>query len=125
MVKHMLACVDDKRHYANCLPNQSNKNILTAMEISVSSWNKLLHFIGGALETSKCAWYLITWNFDSDDSSFIKSKDEELNITMHDGTKIQSTKIQPNQATTYLGVTSQVDGDQSAQTAVIKKRPTT
>ena len=57
--KHMLAFVDDKRHYVNCLPNQSNKNILNAMEISVSSWNELLHFVGGALETSKCAWYLI------------------------------------------------------------------
>ena len=41
---------------------------------------------------------------------------------MHDGTKIQSIQFQPNQATTYLEVTSQVDGDQSAQTAVIKKK---
>ena len=52
---HMLVFVDDKRHYVNCLPNQSNKNILTVMKISVSSWNELLHFVGGALETSKCA----------------------------------------------------------------------
>ena len=56
---HMLAFVDDKRHYVNYIPNQSIKNVLTAMEISVSSWNELLHFVGGALETSKCAWYLI------------------------------------------------------------------
>ena len=34
--KHMLAFVDDKRHYINCLPKQTNKNILTVMEISVS-----------------------------------------------------------------------------------------
>ena len=117
----MLAFVDDKRHYVNCLPNQSNKNILTAMKISVSSWNELLHFVGGALETSKCDWYLINWNVDSNDSPFIKSTEEELKITMHDGTKIQSTQLQPNQTTTYLGVTSQVDGDKSAQTTVIKK----
>ena len=50
----------------------------------------------------------------------MKSTEEGLNITMHDGTKIQSTQLQPNQTTTYLGVTSQVDGDQSAQTALIK-----
>ena len=55
----------------------------------------------------------------------MKSTQEELKITMNDGTKIQSTQLQPNQATTYLGVTSQVDGDQSAQTAVIKRRRTT
>ena len=100
--------MDEKRHYVNCLPNQSNKNILTVMRISVSSWNKLLHFVGGALETSKCTWYLINWDFDSNDSPFMKSTEEELNITMHDGTKIQSTQLQPNQVTTYLGVTSQV-----------------
>ena len=52
----------------------------------------------------------------------MKSTQEELNITMHNGTKIKSTQLQPNQATTYLGVTSQVDGDQSAQTSVIKKK---
>ena len=74
--KHMLAFVDDKRHYVNSLPKQSNKNILTAMEISVSSWNELLHFVGGALETSKCAWYLINWDFDSNDSPFINSTEE-------------------------------------------------
>ena len=93
------------------------------MELSVSSWNDLLRFfVEGALETSKCAWYLINWDFDPHDSPFIKSTEEELNITMHDGSKIQSTQLKPNQATTYLGVTSQVDGDQSAQTAVIKKK---
>ena len=41
---------------------------------------------------------------------------------MYDGTKIQSTKLQPNQTTTYLGVTSQVDGDQSAKTSILKKK---
>ena len=57
------------------------------MEISVSSWNELLHFVGGALETGKCAWYLIKRDFDSNDSSFMKLTQEELNITMNDGIK--------------------------------------
>ena len=52
----------------------------------------------------------------------MQSTQDEFNITMHDGTKIQSTQLQPNQTTTYLGVTSQVDGDQSAQTSMIKKK---
>ena len=40
---------------------------------------------------------------------------------MHDGSKIQSTQLKSDQAIIYLGVTSQVDGDQSVQTAVVKK----
>ena len=67
----MLAFVDDKRHYVNCLHNQTNKNILTAMKISVSSWKELLHFVGGALESGKYAWYLIKLDFDSNDSPFM------------------------------------------------------
>ena len=31
------------------------QNILTAMELSISSWKELLHFVEGALETSKYA----------------------------------------------------------------------
>ena len=73
----------------NCLPEQTNKNILTAMELSVSSWNEILHLVGGALETSKYAWYLIIWGVDSNDSPFMQFKQDELNITMYDVTNIQ------------------------------------
>ena len=66
------------------------------MEFSVSSWNKFLHFVGRALDSSKCAWYLIKWDFDSNDSPFTQSEQDELHITMHDGTRIQSTQLQPN-----------------------------
>ena len=72
------------------------------MELSVTSWNELLHFVGGALETSKCAWYLITWTFNSTDSPIMQTTNEEFTITMHDGTKIHSTQLQPNQPTIYL-----------------------
>ena len=41
---------------------------------------------------------------------------------MHDGTKMKSTQLQPNQTTVYLGVTSQVDGNQSTQTIILKKK---
>ena len=51
----MLVFKDDKRHYVNCLPDQKKQNILTAMELSISSWKELLHFVEGALETSKYA----------------------------------------------------------------------
>ena len=60
--KHMLAFVDDKRHYVNGNNKQTSKSILTAMDIFVSSWNKLFQFVGVSLETTKCAWYLSNWN---------------------------------------------------------------
>ena len=122
MGKHMLVFVDDKQYYINGNNKQTSKNILTVMEISVSSWNKLLHFVGGALETRKCAWYLIKWNFDSNNSLRMQKTKEELKITIHEGTKMKSTQLQPNQTTKYLGVTYQVDGNQSAQATILKKK---
>ena len=52
----------------------------------------------------------------------MQTTNEELNITMHDRTKMHSTQLQPNQYTTYLGVTSQVDGNQAAQTTLLKQK---
>ena len=52
----------------------------------------------------------------------MQSNNADLNITMHDGTKMKSTQLQPNQATTYLGVTFQVNGDQAIQTSIIKEK---
>ena len=52
----------------------------------------------------------------------MQSKKDELTITMHNGTKTQSTQLQPNQVTTYLGGNFQVAGDESAQTSMIKMK---
>ena len=85
-----------------------------------------MHFVGGALDKTKCAWYLIKLNFDSNDSPRMQETKKGLNITMHDWFKIKSTQLQPNQATTYLEVTSEVDANQSAQTTILegKKKQT-
>ena len=48
--KNMSGFVYDKRYYVDFLTEQKIKQILAEMEISVSSWNELLHFVGGALE---------------------------------------------------------------------------
>ena len=39
-------------------------------------------FCRSDLETNKCAWYLINWDFDSNDLPFMKSTEKELNITI-------------------------------------------
>ena len=92
------------------------------MKLSANSWNELLHFVGGALKTRKCAWYLIKWHFDSNGSPLMQATNEELKITMHDETEMKPTQLQHNQSTTHLGVTTQVDGNQSAQTTILKKK---
>ena len=49
----MLVLVDDKHHYVNFIPKKIKNILLSAMELLVSLWNELLHFVGGALKSNK------------------------------------------------------------------------
>ena len=80
---------------------------------SVSCWYELLNFSGGELELDKYVWYIISWEFTKDKSQ-MKYLNTNLYIKSPNDKKINSTQLQNNIPTTYLGVTSQVNGEQSA-----------
>ena len=113
--KHIVGFVDDKRHYVNSPKSQICKRVIKGMEQSVLYWYELLNFSGGELELDKCAWYIINWEFKKDKPQ-IKCLNKDLYIKSPNGKKIKSKQLQKNILTTYLGVTSQVNGEQSAQT---------
>ena len=50
---HSIALVDDKRHYANDWKDNSEQTICDNLQKATSSWEKILHTSGGALEISK------------------------------------------------------------------------
>ena len=91
------------------------------MEQSVSCWYELLNFSGGELELDKCAWYIISWEFKKDKPQ-MKCITKNLYIQSPNGKRIKSKQLQNNIPTTYLGVTSQVNGEQSAQTNILYKK---
>ena len=66
--------------------------------------------VGGQLEMDKNDWYLIEWNFDSNESPYIKELTHPLNFLDESGNKIPSKQLHPNEPATYIGVTSQVNG---------------
>ena len=111
----MMAFVDDKRHYTNTLTQQLSKIVIEAMETSVTTWYELLQFVGGDLELTKCGWYVIDWGLDGNDKPYMQTTTQKLWITTPSGNKIPSNKLNPNTPSTYLGVTSQIDGNQSEQ----------
>ena len=81
----------------------------------LSSQSELLIFVGGQLEMDKHAWYLIEWNFDSNETPYIKESNHPLNFLDECGNTIPSKQLQPHEPATYLGVTYQVNGSQKAQ----------
>lgn len=58
----------------------------------------------------KNAWYLIEWDFDANDTPYIKEQNQPLNFLDNKAGKITSKQLQPNKPATYLGVISQVNG---------------
>ena len=80
------------------------------MERSVNSWNELLHFSRGDLELRKCAKRA----FNNKDNPMLETHREYLFIK-NNGAKITSRQLDPASPITYLGVTSQPSGIQTAQ----------
>ena len=68
---HIIGLVDDKRQHASDWKNNSEKTKCKDLQTAASSWEQILHTSGGALELSKCAWYLINWDFASSGIPFI------------------------------------------------------
>ena len=70
----------------------------------------------------KNAWYLIEWEFDSNDKPYIKEQTQPLNFLDDNGEKILSKQLEPHEPATYLGITSQVNGSQTDQYRKLMQR---
>ena len=77
---HVLGFVDDKRHYVNNFKERVLQHLIDALEQSIRTWDELLTFVGGQLEMDKNAWYLIKWDFDSNETPYIKEQTHPLNF---------------------------------------------
>ena len=60
---YIIGLVDDKLQHANDWKEQSETTICDNLQRAASSWKQILYTSGEALELTKCAWYLITWEF--------------------------------------------------------------
>ena len=75
---HIIGFVDDKIYCVNLTYIQTRNSVTKTIEQLVSSWYKLLHFCGGELETDRCVWYIINWEFHKE-----KPKMKFLNKKLH------------------------------------------
>ena len=117
----MLGFVDNKRHYVNLILQHIKESLEEVMFKSVNMWEELLSFVGGKLEMPKCGFYVLKWEFDSNEKLLLKESKSTISFSSQ-GIRIDSTRLQTKEALTYLGVTSQPNGDQSAQAQVLIKK---
>ena len=76
--------------------------------------------MGGDLELSKCGWYVIDWGLEINNKPQMQKTKHNLWITTPSGKKIPSQQLNPITSSTYLGVTSQIDGNQTAQLSKLR-----
>ena len=58
----VLCFVDDKTKYVNDISRVVRESMTELMEVSICTFNYLLYFVVGKLETSKCEFSLLNGN---------------------------------------------------------------
>jgi hypothetical protein len=62
---HMTAYVNDTNLHFSCNNNLQEPEIHTSLTHIASTWEKVLHVLGGQLSNAKCTYYLNKWNYTS------------------------------------------------------------
>jgi hypothetical protein len=110
-----------------------NKNIasqcITNLAATAQHWEQLLWSTGGALELSKCWYYLSHWNFDSVGNPYILSLDQmshypcpPICITNSAGGTYKISQLPPESAQRTLGFMSCPDGQQKSQFLMLQMK---
>jgi hypothetical protein len=61
----------------------SEQMIAQGMQAEAQTWERLLHSTGGALELSKCFFYVMAWKFKKDGTPMLLTPDEMPDISIH------------------------------------------
>jgi Reverse transcriptase-like len=62
---HMTAYVDDTNSHYSCNNTQTESEIHSTLSHIASTWEKVLHVLGGKLSNTKCTYYLNRWQYSS------------------------------------------------------------
>ena len=106
----------------------SYSEMIEYLEKVAQKWEQLLHFSGGALNLSKCSWYIMYWDWKHGRPVLRKRADDDPTINLHKGEATTTTTIRRqdlNKSSRILGVHQTTTGDFSAQIEVLKKKADT
>ena len=76
------------------------------LQDSITGWGKLLISTGGALNPSKCSWYMTDYECSDGEWSYVDSFHKELMIPLPNGEHAPIPLIPPSQASKMFGVWS-------------------
>ena len=112
-IKQILGNVDDARQYTNDWIDNDLLHIITKLINASQTWEQLLYTSGGKLELSKCAIFVLQWEFTAEGQPFL------IETPAIDPVKIVSSEtsetfLVPQMKSTdsfkYLGIKSTLTG---------------
>jgi hypothetical protein len=115
----------DNTDLLTILADEYDKNkVLQRAQVNLTKWAHLLNATGGALNPSKCYWYMIAHKYHEGQWVY----DDEpplgnLKIPLLDGTEVKIACLPVTEARKMLGVWSSLDGNDTThlQEVVVKK----
>ena len=113
----MSVFVGDSRNFVTTIQrtHSNSQELCQLLQHAAQSWEHLLSTSGGKLNPSKCILYILQWLFQPDRTSKVDNTSAfQIPFTSSE-TKdsINVPYLHPDQLVTYLGHTSQPDGNQS------------
>jgi hypothetical protein len=120
------AFVDDTAIGMTDTGSRSLTELINALESVAQTWEQLLHFSGGALNLSKCSWYVMFWDWRNGRPSLreIVDSDPSIKLFQHSPShpKASIRRLKLTEATRILGVYQTPLGDFSDHIQVLKQK---
>ena len=88
----------------------SVSKVLTTMQTNLNKWANLLIATGGALNPSKCYWYLIAYKCIDGKWEYNDDRKCRLSIPLPDGSRTEITQLSVDEEKKMLGVWSSPKG---------------
>jgi hypothetical protein len=105
----------------------SLETITTQLTELAQTWEKLLFYSGGALNLSKCSWYIMYWDWKKGRPQLRPTQPQDGTVALTTQGNDQSTptpilRNDIDKATRILGVYLSPDGDFKTQIKILKKK---
>jgi hypothetical protein len=124
----MTAFADDTTIHGNFTESVNHpEDMIQCIQEDITHWNEYLHAAGHHLELSKCACYVISWEFDQDGQPTATHNKTNPGITIRqrDNSTVTIPKLPVNEGQKTLGVMNTPSGLQTPEIRRLKEKSDT
>ena len=119
------AFVDDTALGLTDNGDRSLADLVTALENAAQTWEQLLYFSGGALNLSKCSWYVLYWDWIKGRPQLRPIEESDPTVTLRKGLSTDKATIKRQEVKSsarLLGVYQTPEGDFSDHIQILKTK---